>query len=135
MKAPSIFRLATAVIATSLIALGGVVRAEVVQPCDNCNSHGPAGDPCPKGGSNPFSVYSGNAHRETLDISVFGSVGKMPLRFMRYSNTRMAAQTSSQGRFGREGVWTHNYQWFLRDGGNAIGSPATLRLGYPDGAM
>jgi len=58
----------------------------------------------------------------------------MPLRFARYSNTRLAPQASSQGRFGREGVWTHNYQWFMRSGGNLSNGQPALRVGMPSGA-
>jgi hypothetical protein len=58
----------------------------------------------------------------------------MPLRFTRYSNTRMAPQSSGQGRFGREGVWTHSYQWHLRSVGTYSHGQPALKLGYPDGA-
>ncbi len=85
----------------------------------------------PGDGMNVFSSYSGNAHRKVVDLAVFGSVGAMPLRFERYSNTRTAPQTTTQGRFGREGVWTHSYQWFLRDGGTYSNGQPALRLMNP----
>lgn len=84
-------------------------------------------------GTNFFSAYSGNAHREVIDLEVFGSVGKMPLKFKRFSNTRAVSQSSSQGRFGREGVWTHSYQWYVRSGGLYSNGQPTLRVGFPDG--
>lgn len=114
-------------------------------PCSGgSGGGGGSGKPCPCEDSSPppsdcnstnvFSAYSGNAHRDVLDISVFGSVGQMPLRFVRYSNTRLPAQASTQGRFGREGVWTHNYQWLMRDGGTATSGQPTLRVCMPGGA-
>jgi len=43
-------------------------------------------------------------------------VGLLPLEFTRFSNTRTVPQ-NAQGAFGRESVWTHNYQWLMRDAG------------------
>lgn len=100
-------------------------------PCQNEDSSPPPSD-C--NSTNVFSAYSGNSHRRIVDLSVFGSVGQMPLQFMRYSNTRQAPQASSQSRFGRESVWTHNYQWFMRDGGTFSNGQPSLRVGTPSGA-
>jgi hypothetical protein len=101
------------------------------KPCPNDDSSPPPND-C--NGTNFFSAYSGNAHRHVVDLRVFGSVGEMPLHFARYSNTRLAPQASSQGRFGREGVWTHNYQWHMRSGGTSGEGQPQLRVGTPSGA-
>jgi len=61
-------------------------------------------------------------------------VGHIALNFTRYSNTRLSPQSTSSGRFGRDTVWTHSYQWFLRSGGTATSGQPTLRLAYPNGA-
>ncbi len=125
----------------ALSCLGALVSfhpalADTVQPCGNQSPYGPS-QPPPCGqqaGVNLFSAYTGNAHRDVLDLSVFGSVGRMPLQFVRSSNTRLAPQSASQGRFGRDGVWTHNYQWLLRYGGIYSNGQPALRIGYPDGS-
>jgi len=62
----------------------------------------------------------------------------MPLQFVRYSNTRRVPQNAVAGPFGSEGVWTHNYQWLMRDAGTeeswgekTIGDVTYLSAHYP----
>jgi hypothetical protein len=83
-------------------------------------------------GCNLFDAYSGNAQRVVTDLQLFGSVGQAPLAFARYSNTRMSPQSVSQSRFGRESVWTHSYQWFMRQAADSNGQ-AAVRIAFPDG--
>lgn len=85
--------------------------------------------------SNHFDAYTGNVSRTIVDLTLYGSTGNFPISFIRYSNSRMAPQSTSSGRFGRDTVWTHSYQWFLRSGGTSStsGQPV-LRLAYPNGA-
>jgi RHS repeat-associated protein len=77
-----------------------------------------------------------------VDLKLFGSIGNLPLNFTRYSNTRAVPQ-NAQGVFGRESVWTHSYQWLMRDGGIFPGQhPGILdldphryvRITLPDGS-
>ena len=104
-------------------------------PEKDCNGD-PVSDPEPDcvecSGSNHFSAYTGNVSRKISDLALFGSRGGKPLQFTRYSNTRMSPQNGATGRFGRDTVWTHSYQWYLRSGGTSGGQPA-LRLAYPQG--
>jgi RHS repeat-associated protein len=107
-------------------------------PCANSATEGPSGlpksgAPCDEDGTNVFSAYSGNARRMVLDLKLFGSVGRLPLQFARYSNTRMAPQSQNMGRFGRESPWSHNHQWFMRDGGTWSNGQPVIRIGMPDG--
>ncbi len=82
-----------------------------------------------------FSTYTGNAHRSVVDLQVFGSVGQLPLQFIRYSNTRAVPQNVGNAVFGRESVWTHNFQWFMREAGPDPGtSKPRLRVTFPDGS-
>jgi hypothetical protein len=109
------------------------------QPCGNGVSGGTSSPPrCPPNegdGTNVFSTYTGNAHRSVVDLSVFGSVGLLPLQLIRYSNTRAVPQNVGNGIFGREGVWTHNFQWLLRDSGpDPVTGHPRLRLTFPDGS-
>ncbi|MBV6501492.1 MAG: hypothetical protein CJBNEKGG_04005 [Prosthecobacter sp.] len=71
-------------------------------------------------------------------------MGDLPLQFVRYSNTRRVSQNSLGGPFGRESVWTHNYQWLMRDAGTVVNpwSPLdeetrhfpVIRITFPDGS-
>jgi RHS repeat-associated protein len=112
---------------------GDSTPPEECEPCEE-GEDTEASCPVPEDGTNAFSAYTGNAHRKVVDLAIFGSVGRLPLRFVRYSNTRGTPQGGATGRFGRDTVWTHNYQWFLRDAGTYqdMGLPA-LRLGSPEG--
>jgi RHS repeat-associated protein len=110
------------------------------QPCGGCGSGDGGGggesynpfNNC--GGANPFDPYTGNVSRQIQDLKVFGSVGHLPLEFVRYSNSRMSPQSTSNGRFGRDTVWTHSYQWLLRSGGAAANGKPTMLLAYPNGS-
>jgi RHS repeat-associated protein len=46
-------------------------------------------------------------------------VGGLPLQFVRSSNTRRVSQNSVKSPFGKEAVWTHNFQYSMRDAGIA----------------
>lgn len=82
---------------------------------------------------NAFAPYTGNASRQIMDLRLFGSVGRLPLNFTRFSNTRMSPQSMQSGGFGREGVWTHNYQYFMRDAGTAANGQPQIRIAFPNG--
>lgn len=109
------------------------------QPCGNNLTQSPSSPPsksppCNGDGANLFNAYTGNASRSVVDLSVFGSVGNLPLKMVRYSNTRLSSMAQATGRFGKEGAWTHSYQWLLRNGGLYTNGEPMLRLGFPDGA-
>lgn len=101
-------------------------------PCANNNTQSPTCTPCGDG-ANFFDCYSGNAHRDITDLQLFGSIGKHPLAMVRYSSTRACPQAQGSGVFGRETVWTHSYQWYMRAGSPSNGQP-TLAVGFPEGA-
>ncbi|WP_038164680.1 RHS repeat domain-containing protein [Verrucomicrobium sp. BvORR106] len=131
---PSTFLLC---LGTALLAAGSGRAAD--QPCGNNQTQSPSAPPsrnhpCNGDGANLFNAYTGNASREVVDLTVFGSVGELPLKMVRYSNTRLSAMAQSTGRFGKEGVWTHGYQWSMRDGGLYTNGQPVLRVGFPDGA-
>nr|MCU0796970.1 hypothetical protein [Akkermansiaceae bacterium] len=48
----------------------------------------PVGSTCK---TNSILAYNGNAHRKITDLEIAGSVGGMPLKFIRYSNTRLSS--------------------------------------------
>jgi hypothetical protein len=103
-------------------------------PCANTGTKGPGGgcDDCEKEGDaaegtnsgcgtgdcnegNNFQSQTGNTQRAILDLTVPGAVGKTPLQFTRYSNSRLATQNLKSGRFGREGAWLHSYAYLMAD--------------------
>jgi YD repeat-containing protein len=117
-----------------LLALETALFAEG-NTCANAIPYGPS-KPGPCGeqdGANFFSAYSGNASRTVEDLSAFMDGTPSRLGFTRHSNTRLVPMTTSQGRFGREGCWTHNHQWFMRNAGVSTGGQPQVRVGFPDG--
>ncbi len=91
---------------------------------DDCsNEDDDCTDPCgcEEGGSNPFSVYSGNATREIKDIEInikFGLNTKQ-MQFVRCFESRPEwnAETRNDYYFGKGGNWRHNFQWTMMDDG------------------
>src|SRR3954470_1475251 len=78
-------------------------------------------DTCPKGGD-PFNPYTGNEHRAVRDLEVWGTVGEVPLEWMRYYNSR-----------GMFVIWTYSFQYQMADAGvNEQGAPR-LTISYPEG--
>jgi hypothetical protein len=63
--------------------------------CPDCDEENtsqftpPAGSSCD---TNSIYSYNGNAHRKITDLSIAGSVGRHPLRFTRFSNTRLSGR-------------------------------------------
>jgi RHS repeat-associated protein len=82
--------------------------------------------------TNSIRSYNGNAHREITDLEISGSVGKMPLTFTRYSNTRLSSRNLAHSAFGIESSWSHNYEWVVRDNGGTVDRPI-IKITYPKG--
>ena len=65
--------------------------------CETANSNqfkSPVGSSCE---ATSINSYNGNGHRKTTDLDIAGSVGNMPLRFTRYSNTRLSTRNLTGG--------------------------------------
>jgi hypothetical protein len=73
--------------------------------------------------TNSIRSYNGNAHRAITDLMIPGSVGKMPLAFTRFSNTRLSSRNLAHSAFGIESSWSHNYEWVVRDNGGTVDRP------------
>jgi RHS repeat-associated protein len=82
--------------------------------------------------STNINSYNGNAHRKINDLKISGSVGKQPLSFTRFSNTRLSSRNLATGAFGAESPWSHNFEWLMRDNGGAPTRPI-ITITYPDG--
>ncbi len=99
------------------------------QPTPTSSSGRPTGSSCD---ATSINSYNGNAHRKTTDLDISGSVGKMPLRFTRFSNTRLSTRNLAGGSFGAESAWSHNFEWLMRDNGGTPSRPI-ISITYPEG--
>ncbi|CAN5387785.1 hypothetical protein BH23BAC1_BH23BAC1_05790 [soil metagenome] len=92
--------------------------------CGNNSINGvdaPCPCPPPQPGANFFDPYTGNVHREILDLQVWGSVGEISLDWRRFYNSR--------GGF----MWNYSFHYTMYDGGvNSQGRPQ-LNIHYPEG--
>ena len=82
--------------------------------------------------TNSIRSYNGNAHRKITDLRIAGSVGKMPLAFERYSNTRLSSRNFVHSAFGIDSSWSHNFEWVMRDNGGTVDRPI-IKITYPQG--
>jgi hypothetical protein len=82
--------------------------------------------------TNSINSYNGNAHRKITDLAIAGSVGNIPLRFTRFSNTRLSTRNLGNGAFGKESPWSHNFEWLMRDNGGTASRPI-ITITYPEG--
>jgi len=97
----------------------GICGNELPQPCLDCEDE--EAPPCP--GINQFHPYNGNAHREILDLEVWGGVGEIPLVLMRYHNSRGIRN------------WQVSYNYQMMDDGFTSQGQAVLEVNYPEGGM
>ena len=105
------------------------------QSCGNSNPNGPAGNqnnqynPTPTT-PDPVNVYTGNDFRAIKDLTVWGSVGQVPLVFERYANSRAIPDFNW---FGLGHNWSHSFQWELAM--TTSGSSPAININYPNGAQ
>lgn len=79
--------------------------------------------PCwPKCGTNLFTPYTGNVHREIWDLQIWGGVGDMPLIWKRYYNSRDGW-----------GIWNHAFDYFMSDRGVNSQGQAMMNITFPEG--
>jgi RHS repeat-associated protein len=100
--------------------------------CEGADSNqfqSPVGSSCD---TNSINSYNGNAHRMITDLSIAGSVGNFPLKFTRFSNTRLSSRNLAKGAFGVESPWSHNFEWLMRDNGGTPAQPI-ITITYPEG--
>ena len=93
-------------------------------PCsgdgDGSNSSGcPTQTPSSCGGDNIINAYTGNAHRSSLDLQVWGGIGKSPLQWIRFHDTRTPAATNNNP-FGNAGFWNPSYSYSITTGANVV---------------
>lgn len=98
---------------------------------NSSNFSSSAGTTCPDNTNSIYS-YNGNAHRKITDLNIAGSVGKFPLKFTRFSNTRLSSRNLANGAFGKESPWSHNFEWLMRDNGGTPTQPI-ITITYPEG--
>ncbi|MFM2167731.1 MAG: hypothetical protein RIS79_2102, partial [Verrucomicrobiota bacterium] len=98
-------------------------------PNETCKKIATAGDTLEADFGVDMSAYTGNAQVDTNDTSMQAGDA---LSFDRTASTRTNSQNISRGVFGREAVWTHNYQWFMRDAGALNGQPR-ISIAFPTG--
>ena len=107
------------------------VPLDSCKECDEVVSCPPQTDTSPQNekessDGNSTHPYSGNAVRNVTDFNVAGTRN---LNFTRFSATRLSNRNLGGGAFGREGSWSHNYDWTLRDT-----APSRMTVSFPDGA-
>jgi RHS repeat-associated protein len=83
-------------------------------PCKDCS------DPKCKCGSH-FDPNTGNAHRETRDLKVWGGVGEIPLTLDRYHNSRGIRN------------WQVSFNYLMFDAGVNTSGQAQIDVHYPEG--
>jgi len=86
--------------------------------------------PPPRKGD-PVIPYTGNEYKEIEDLQLWGSVGNLPMRWIRRANSRAVGGASL---FGVAHYWRHNFQWELSTTAADEFGRARLTLIYPDGA-
>ena len=80
----------------------------------------------------PVVPYTGNEFRRVDDLQIWGSVGCIPMRWSRHSNSRTVAGASL---FGMAHYWRHSFQWEMAPAANDASGRAQVSLIYPDGAQ
>ena len=116
--------------------------------CGNCNKGGGAGtgnpNPAPNnptktnpsnpdpGKGDPVVPYTGNEYKRVDDLTLWGAVGGIPMRWSRYSNSRAVG---GAGLFGMAHYWRHSWQWELAPTSPDATGRSQLILIYPDGAQ
>jgi RHS repeat-associated protein len=91
--------------------------------CGNNASHDPDhNEKCPDPPTgDPFNPYTGNEHREVIDLEIWGSTGDIPMVWRRYYNSRDFTG------------WTYSFNYLMADAGtNAFGQPQ-LSIKLPEG--
>lgn len=91
--------------------------------CGNNGSHGTSGGnscPYPPTGD-PFNPYTGNEHREVVDLEVWGAVGQIPLTWKRYYNSREFTG------------WTYSFNFLMADQGPDGSGQPQLSVWMPEG--
>lgn len=111
-------------------------KLSISQDPDCGNNHKRSPDYCPctkcdtKSGD-PFDPYTGNEHREVRDLEVWGTVGEIPLVWMRYSNSRYGSFYKYI--YGDGSNWNSSFNYNMSDAGlNAQGRPQVF-IHYPEG--
>lgn len=105
--------------------------SKICKKCDEVFVCPPETDTSPQNekassSGNALHSYSGNAVRHITDLNIAGTRN---LTFTRFSATRLSNRNLAGGAFGREGSWSHNYDWTLRDT-----APSRMTVSFPDGA-
>ncbi len=80
-------------------------------------------------GVNPLDPYTGNVSREIHDLKVWGSVGEMPLEWVRYANSRVGIYPHL---YGEAHNWNSSYMFWMEDDTADSGHPQIL-IHYPEG--
>ncbi|HYE56233.1 MAG TPA: hypothetical protein VD996_15395, partial [Chitinophagaceae bacterium] len=107
---------------TILLSVTNAVHAG--SGCGNDCKTKPPGCPCPKAGPNEFNVYTGNLHRETRDLDIWGGAGDTQLVWRRFYNSRNGWTP-----------WTHAFHYTMTDEGlNSEGRPQ-LQVAHPEGQI
>lgn len=123
------------ILAIALLVLGTPLFA-YPPDCGNNASHGtdkPPCDTCPKDpkSGDPFNPYTGNEYRKVRDLEVWGSVGEIPLVWMRYSNSRFGSYYKYI--YGDGSNWNSSFSYNMSDAGlNEQGRPQVF-IHYPEG--
>jgi RHS repeat-associated protein len=72
----------------------------------------------------PVVLYTANEVREVVDLDVWSPVGRDPLRWTRWGNSRLPKSRTSP--FGNSHNWRHGYQWELTLSVTDTGTVATV---------
>lgn len=109
--------------------MGNVALADDGPACGNNSQGGPKKDKCEESTDSSITPYTGNEHRVVKELEVWGSVGKLPLNWTRYYNSRFINDANL---FGNTKTWRHSYQWEIAVETSA-GAISRIKLFYPDG--
>ena len=74
--------------------------------------------------NDPVVIYTGNEVREVVDLDVWSPVGREPIRWTRWANSRLPRSRVSP--FGNAHNWRHGYQWELTVALTDTGRVATV---------
>ena len=73
-------------------------------------------------GTNPFDPYTGNVSRDVRDLELWGAVGEVPMKIIRYGNSRNVPRN-----------WQLSFLYLLFDAGVNTAGQAQIDVHYPEG--
>ena len=98
--------------------------------CGNNSSKGSTNCGCSNCPGDPFEPYAGNEFRRIKDLEVWGSVGEIPLVWMRYAYSRYGGFLYQ---YGHSHNWNSSFNYNMSDAGvNEQGQPL-LYIHYAEG--